>query len=69
MNELIKVLIKACECHRCIRENDITMNGLPLNMGKMILCPTCGNKRCPKASDHRLECTDSNDSGQPGSIY
>lgn len=36
---------------------------------KMVLCPICGNKRCPKASDHRLDCTNSNDVGQPGSVY
>jgi len=36
---------------------------------KMILCPECGNKRCPKASDHRLSCTGSNEPGQPGSVY
>lgn len=35
----------------------------------MVLCPDCGNKRCPKASDHRLACTRSNESGQLGSIY
>ena len=35
----------------------------------MFLCPTCGNKRCPKASDHRLTCTGSNAPGQLGSIY
>lgn len=61
-----------CECHRCIDENklkDPYWGKLPLSMTKMILCPTCGNKRCPKASDHRLECTNSNESGQPGSIY
>ena len=40
-----------------------------LNMPRMILCPTCGNKRCPKASDHRLDCTGSNEPGQPGSVY
>lgn len=36
---------------------------------RMILCPTCGNKRCPKASDHDLACTGSNEAGQPGSVY
>ncbi len=35
----------------------------------MFLCPTCGNKRCPTASDHRQGCTGSNDPGQPGSRY
>lgn len=35
----------------------------------MMLCATCGNKRCPHATDHDLVCTNSNDLGQPGSIY
>jgi hypothetical protein len=34
-----------------------------------IVCKTCGNKRCPKASQHDLPCTGSNESGQPGSVY
>lgn len=34
-----------------------------------ILCQNCGNKRCPKASDHRFDCTRSNEPGQPGSVY
>lgn len=58
-----------CECHRCIKENDLRSGGLPLNLTKMILCPICGNKRCPHASDHRLGCTGSNEAGQPGSVY
>ena len=36
---------------------------------RMILCPTCGCKRCPKASDHDLACTGSNEPGQSGSVY
>lgn len=32
----------------------------------MILCSTCGNKRCPKAEDHRYKCTGSNDPDQVG---
>ena len=35
----------------------------------MILCVDCGNKRCPKATDHNNECTGSNDPEQPGSVY
>lgn len=38
-------------------------------MRRMILCPDCGNKRCPKATDHKLACTHSNEPGQPGSRY
>ncbi|MCP4991945.1 MAG: hypothetical protein GY928_39610 [Colwellia sp.] len=65
-----------CECHKCIEKYGIKTgrgNGffdrLPLSATKMILCPMCGNKRCPKASDHRLDCTGSNNIGQAGSIY
>ena len=36
---------------------------------RMALCPACGNKRCPKANDHRNTCTGSNEPGQPGSAY
>ena len=38
-------------------------------MTTFIVCPTCGNKRCPKATDHNLECTNSNEPGQKGSRY
>ena len=33
------------------------------------VCSICGNKRCPHASDHNYECTNSNDVGQTGSVY
>lgn len=33
------------------------------------LCPDCGNKRCPKATNHLHHCSGSNDSGQVGSTY
>lgn len=59
-------------CHKCIREFKIVdkdMPMLPLDLVRMILCPKCGNKRCPHASDHRLECTGSNEPGQEGSVY
>ena len=58
-----------CECHRCIVEKDLRDGVFPLSSTKMILCPECGNKRCPKASDHRLTCTGSNEADQEGSIY
>ena len=61
-----------CVCHRCIREKKIMAPGMPgfaLDATVMILCEHCGNKRCPHASDHRLECTGSNEPGQVGSVY
>lgn len=65
-----------CECHKCIDDYDLKagegdsfFTALPLSSTKMILCPECGNKRCPKASNHRNDCTGSNEVGQAGSIY
>lgn len=34
-----------------------------------VVCPDCGNKRCPKATHHDNACTGSNEPGQPGSVY
>ncbi len=56
-----------CWCHKC--NEGRTVNGFPFSMTRMILCPDCGNKRCPKASDHTFPCTNSNEPGQPGSVY
>lgn len=60
-------------CHVCIRNNindkQLKLEDQPFHYFMMILCPSCGNKRCPKATYHRNSCTHSNDSGQPGSIY
>ncbi len=60
-----------CECHQCIKDHNLKYprTGLPLNTMRMILCPICGNKRCPHASNHRFECTRSNDVNQKGSIF
>jgi hypothetical protein len=52
---------KRCWCHTC---RPITLEDM-----RMVLCPQCGNKRCPRATDHTLECTHSNEAGQVGSIY
>jgi len=35
----------------------------------MILCKSCGNKRCPHATSHFAPCTNSNEPGQVGSRY
>lgn len=35
----------------------------------IIVCPNCGNKRCPKASAHWQPCSGSNEPGQVGSYY
>ncbi|CAJ0705893.1 hypothetical protein [Ralstonia holmesii] len=56
-----------CWCYTC--NKDRMEDGFPYVMTRMIVCPSCGNKRCPRATDHNLACTDSNAPGQPGSRY
>lgn len=58
-----------CEkCHKCL-DGKLDDIGWPVTATRMILCPLCGNKRCPMASDHTLDCTGSNEPGQVGSVY
>lgn len=62
-------------CRKCWEEShgekaigvgDALIN--PIGM-PMIGCKVCGNKRCPKATDHNNECSGSNSQGQVGSVY
>jgi hypothetical protein len=54
-------------CHACLV--GVIENHMPVTSQRMIVCSDCGNKRCPKASNHRHQCTGSNEVGQYGSIY
>lgn len=57
----ISAVIPDCWCRTC----------RPVTMGDMrfVVCPDCGNKRCPRANDHRNACSGSNEPGQEGSAY
>ena len=58
------------DCYRCWDERTRHLSIQDRVVSRtMFLCPACGHKRCPKASDHRLACTGSNAPGQPGSVY
>lgn len=50
-----------CWCRTC---RPVTLNDM-----RFVVCPDCGNKRCPRANDHRNACTGSNEHGQEGSAY
>lgn len=50
-----------CWCHTC---RPVTITDM-----RFVVCPECGNKRCPHANDHRNGCTGSNEPGQEGSAY
>lgn len=45
------------------------LKGIDLFYRPFIVCPTCGNKRCPHATDRAFACTGSNEPGQKGSYY
>lgn len=61
---------RECGCHKCVKARDASKPFAEQVFGtKMILCPECGNKRCPRATDHNNICTRSNEPGQPGSAY
>ena len=65
MERYCKMLVVSgnpCPCHDCASIQERMM-------GRMILCPVCGNKRCPRAANHINACTGSNEPGQPGSLY
>lgn len=53
--------MSTCSCEKC------NPPGLMHNIFTM--CPDCGNKRCPKGTDHDNECTNSNEPGQKGSSW
>ncbi|HGY7367833.1 TPA: hypothetical protein ACNTEI_000240 [Escherichia coli] len=54
-------VIPDCTCRTC---RPVTFSD-----SRFVVCPDCGNKRCPHANDHRHACTGSNESGQEGSAY
>ena len=61
--------VAPCMCIRCLRERRDYTGGFATESSVMIVCPTCGNKRCPHATDHRNVCSASNAPGQCGSVF
>lgn len=49
-----------CSCASC--------EPLTWDNQRFIICHHCGNKRCPKASNHIFRCTNSNEPGQVGEL-
>lgn len=51
----------AC-CHACfaLDRDEAAQRGVWLTLAHMIVCPLCGDKRCPKAADHENECQQEN---------
>lgn len=64
-DEMVQLRARVAELAGIINAHNAQLR----NAGLMVLCPTCGNKRCPMATDAALACTGSNEPGQPGSRY
>lgn len=64
-----KVAEYQCYCYNCNKDRLDESGNFSYTMTRMIVCPACGNKRCPHSTDHTLTCTGSNEPGQPGSRY
>ena len=70
MNPVESVSDGANCCRKCEDASLAHMTpGERLFCRRFIVCNNCGNKRCPKATDHDLACTNSNEPGQKGSVY
>lgn len=54
-------VINCQSCRSCVSLQD--------QLSRLVVCQTCGNKRCPKATHHVHACTGSNEPGQKGSVY
>lgn len=48
----------SCWCQAC---RPVTVDDM-----RLVVCPDCGNKRCPRARDHVYPCTGSNEPSQSG---
>ena len=64
---------EACGCMTCdqARRDALAAAGdwIRAICRPFIVCPLCGNKRCPRATHHDNPCSGSNEPGQEGSWY
>lgn len=76
----VVVEVGECGCRACDRDRELAVqhehaagtrlaSDYALNSFRFVVCDFCGNKRCPRASDHNNACTNSNEPGQSRSVY
>lgn len=58
-----------CGCWTCVAHHQAKKPWPQSLQMPFIVCPDCGNKRCPKGTHHDNACTGSNEPGQDGSRY
>lgn len=63
-------MVDGCQCYQCLLDSGKkTEEGHLVANTRFIVCVSCGNKRCPHATNHVFACTHSNEPGQKGSSY
>lgn len=69
LNFIPKILHQTpeCSCFDCWQKRAAAKD--EFQFMPFIVCSICGNKRCPHATNHLLQCTNSNEPGQKGSRY
>lgn len=58
-----------CSCYDCMKIKVTPDSNWMMVARYLISCPGCGQKNCPKATNHDNACTGSNEPGQKGSRY
>lgn len=64
----MEIMQASYDCLSCLKALQ-AMHPNAFIASRLVVCQSCGNKRCPRATDHNLECTGSNEPGQVGSAY
>ena len=49
-----------CRCRQCLIDRNDSVSGVPTYLSTMVICTSCGSKRCAHAQDHRNPCSGSN---------
>jgi hypothetical protein len=57
-------VLSTCQCRHCIEKRE----GWFALAQRFVVCPDCGNKRCPKSDLHTFDCTGSNEPNQKPTI-
>lgn len=57
-------MIERNMCAKCFAQSAQAQGRPWLSMSVMVVCTICGNKRCPKASNHANQCSGSNSPNQ-----
>jgi hypothetical protein len=59
--------LRGCPCRACVRARNAADPMMKVrDMPAAIICPRCGNKRCPHANHHEIPCL--GDAVQPGKV-